>query len=89
METNKRRQENHAVEEGFAFSIREFTKGMAPECIGKTRRGRLNNAAFHLKKRAMKWADEFPKKIDGMPSGFTPAVRIIGKHCNQLFAFIN
>ena len=70
---------SHAVEDGFAFSIREFTRGMDPSCVGKTKRGRINSSAYFVKKRAMAWADNFPKKINGVPTGFTPAVREVFK----------
>lgn len=72
-------QAAHEVENGFAPSIRELQAGMDPSCVGKTRRGRLNNSAYHIKKAALAWADAFPKKINGDPTGFTPAVREVFK----------
>ena len=52
---------------------------MAPDCVGKTRRGRVNNSAYHIKKAILAWADGFPKKINGAPTGFTPAFRDVFK----------
>lgn len=70
---------SHEVEDGFVITIRELTRGMDPSCVGKTRRGYINNSAIHLKKRALKWIDGFPKKINGAPTGFTRVVRDVYK----------
>lgn len=69
----------HKVEEGFVITARELTRGMDPDCVGKTRQGRINNSAYHIKKAILAWADAFPKKINGVPTGFTPAVRDVFK----------
>lgn len=75
----KRNRVAHTVEDGFIITIRELTRGMAPDCVGKTRRGRVNNSAYHIKKAILAWADGFPKKINGVPTGFTPAFRDVFK----------
>ena len=67
------------IADGFRLTISEIKQGLRQELVGKTIRGHIDNSAYYLKKQAMKWADGFPKKVNGTPSGFTPTVREVYK----------